>query len=80
MLAALAVSIWVFGGFTLNKQIQLLTHPSGGNYRLFATVSLLLEGKMMALIGLVFGAGMVLYREKQMQTNLPKAHDYIVRR
>lgn len=80
VLGALAVSIWVFGGFSLNKQIQLLTHPSGGNYRLFATVSLLLEGKMMALICLVFGAGMVLYRAKQMQDNLPKAHDYIVRR
>jgi uncharacterized protein len=80
VLAALAVSIWVFGGFTLNKQIQLLTHPSGGNYRLFATVSLLLEGKMMALICIVFGAGMVLYRAKQMESNLAKAHDFIVRR
>ena len=80
VLGALAVSIWVFGGFSVNRQIQLLTHPSGGNYRLFATVSLLLEGKMLALICMVFGAGLVLYMTKHQQADINKAHDYMVRR
>lgn len=80
VLGALMVSILVFGGFSLNRQIQLLTHPSGGNYRLFATVSLLLEGKMLALICMVFGAGMLMYMTKHQRTNIAMAHDYLVRR
>jgi len=80
VLGGLAVSIWIFGGFSANQQTQLLLHPSGGNYHLFATVSLLLEGKMMALICLIFGAGMLLYMANHQRANIAKAHDYMVRR
>jgi uncharacterized protein len=61
ILGALLVSIWMFGGLTGNIQKNLLMHPSGGNYRLFATVQLLFQGKMLALIALVFGASMVAF-------------------
>jgi uncharacterized protein len=80
VLAALVVSVWAFGGFTTNMQNKLLLHPSGGNYRLFATVSLLLEGKMRALVALVFGAGLVLYLHSRQQHNKDTAHDLHVRR
>jgi hypothetical protein len=40
VLGALLISIWTFGGFSRNMQNNLLVHPSGGNYRLFATVAL----------------------------------------
>ncbi len=80
LLGALMVSIRIFGGFSQNLQNKLLLTPFGGNYRLFATVSLLFEGKMMGLICLIFGAGMVLNRAGQMEGNLSKAHDFLVRR
>ncbi len=31
LLGGLLVSIWLFGGFTNNKQLQLLHNPHGGN-------------------------------------------------
>ena len=80
VLGALTVSIWVFGGFSQNLQNKLLLHPSGGNYRLYAAVSLLFEGKMQALISLVFGAGMLLFMAKWQKLDIGKAHDYLVRR
>ena len=61
LLGALMVSIWMFGGLTANMQKNLLMHPSGGNYRLYATVQLLFQGKMMALIAIVFGASMIAF-------------------
>jgi uncharacterized protein len=58
----------------------LLLHPSGGNYQLFATVSLLFEGKMRALIALVFGAAMVInFSKANTQTALSNA-DVNIRR
>ena len=80
ILGALFVSIWMFGGFSANKQTALLSHPSGGNYRLFATISLLFEGKMRALIGLVFGAGLWLYMAKKDAENHDTAADFYIRR
>ena len=61
VLAALIVSIWVFGGFSNEQQKQLLLQPKGWNYRVFASIELLLNGKMRALIALVFGASMILF-------------------
>ena len=61
VLAAVFVSIWVFGGFSDNQQNGLLLQAKGWNFRFWASASLLLEGKMRALICLVFGAGMVLF-------------------
>jgi uncharacterized protein len=79
VLAALLVSEWALGGFTTNMQAKLRTYPSGGNYRLFASISLLFDGKMRPLIGFVFGAGMALYLDKRLLANAAKAHDYFVR-
>src|SRR5678815_2449137 len=61
LLGALLISAWTFGGFTANMQKNLLMHPSGGNYRLFATVQLLFQGKMLALIAIVFGASILAF-------------------
>src|SRR6187551_3287846 len=69
VLGALFASIWIFGGFSRNMQTNLLLHPSGGNYRLFATISLLFVGKMRALIAIVFGAGMVIFLTKPNTVN-----------
>ena len=61
VLGGLFVSIWIFGGFTENKQDGLLVQSKGFDYRLFGTVDLLIDGKMRAMIALVFGAGMLLF-------------------
>ena len=50
ILGALFVSIWIFGGFSTNDQNGLLLKSKGWDYRLFGSVSLLVEGKMRALI------------------------------
>ena len=80
VLGALLVSIWTFGGFSKNIQTNLFLHPSGGNYRLFASVSLLFFGKMRALIAIVFGAGMVLFLAKPNTINKLSAPDLFMRR
>ena len=80
VLGALLASIWIFGGFSRNMQTNLLLHPSGGNYRLFATISLLFVGKMRALIAVVFGAGMVLFLSKPNTLNNVSVPDLFIRR
>ncbi len=80
VLGALLVSIWAFGGFSRNIQTNILLHPSGGNYRLFATISLLFFGKMRALIAIVFGAGMVLFLTKPNAINKLSVPDLFMRR
>lgn len=79
VLAALLTSIWVFGGFTSNRQTQLLTSPRGFNFRLFSTTSLLFEGKMVALIAIAFGAGMILFMQRRDEGKLSRA-DLFIRR
>ena len=80
VLGGLFVSIWIFGGFTENKQDGLLVQSKGFDYRLFGTVDLLLDGKMRALIALVFGAGMLLFLSKDNQKGELPVHDRFVRR
>lgn len=65
VLGILIISIWEFGGFTVNEQnfFRLGTH--GGNYNLLTAVSVLFEGKMRALLALVFGAGIILFMQKK---------------
>jgi uncharacterized protein len=80
LFGALLISAWTFGGFTTNMQKNLLMHPSGGNYRLFATVQLLFQGKMLALIAMVFGASMIaFFSGNKKQGNLAPA-DVFTRR
>jgi uncharacterized protein len=80
LLGALLVSIWLFGGYTQNKQAALQLYPHGLAYRMYATVVLLFEGKMIALIALVFGAGMVLFLTKPSAKNQLPAADLFIRR
>ncbi len=79
VLGGLGVSIWLFGGFTANQKLQLLQVHKGYNYGMFSTISLLLEGKMLSLICLVFGAGAVLYMQKKQEGKLQPA-DLFIRR
>src|SRR4026209_2576224 len=67
ILGALFVSIWIFGGFTINQQNGLLLKSKGFDYRLFGTVDLLLTGKMKALVAIAFGAGMILSFQKKVR-------------
>ena len=79
ILAALFVSIWIFGGFSSNQQNGILLTSKGLNYRLFGTVDLLLNEKMTAIIAIVFGAGMVIFMSKQPQGRFSLA-DLFIRR
>ena len=80
VLGALIVSIWVFGGFSENQQTGLLIQSKGFEYRLFGTVSLLLFGKMVSLICIVFGAGMLLYLSKDNEKGKVSLNDLFIRR
>ncbi|MEO6720054.1 MAG: DUF418 domain-containing protein [Ferruginibacter sp.] len=80
ILGALFISIWFFGGFSANEQNGLLLQSKGGNYRLWGTVDLLLNGKMRALISLVFGAGMVLFLSRKNSINETPVSDLFIRR
>jgi len=80
VLLGLFVSIWIFGGFSSNQQTGLLLKSNGLGYRLFGTVDLLLEGKMKALIAIVFGAGMVLFIAKDHQQGKVSNADLFIRR
>ncbi len=80
LLGALFISIWYFGGFNSNQQNGLLLHAKGINYRLWGTVDLLFNGKMRAIISIVFGAGMALYLTKQHQDNKLSIGDLFIRR
>lgn len=80
VLFALFISIWFFGGFSQNMQSGLLLSSKGFDYRLFGTVDLLLDGKMRALIALVFGAGMLLFLSKDNQKGALPTHDLYIRR
>jgi uncharacterized protein len=61
----LVISIWEFGGFTNNEQLVYHNGTHGGNYKLMTAVSLLFEGKMLSLLALVFGAGVLLFLQKK---------------
>ncbi|MEO5782766.1 MAG: DUF418 domain-containing protein [Ginsengibacter sp.] len=80
VLAALIVSIWVFGGFSDNQQKQLLLQHKGWNYRVFAAIELLLNGKMRALIALVFGAAMILFLTKNGKEGKSATVDVFIKR
>lgn len=80
IIAGLFVSIWAWGGFTSNWQTHLFTFPHGWNYKVFACISVLLEGKMRALIALAFGAGMLLFMAKYLAVDKAGAADYFIRR
>jgi uncharacterized protein len=79
-LGGLFVTIWFFGGLSRNMQNNYFLHPSGGNYRLFATIQLLFQGKMLAIICIVFGASMVSFFSGQNTKSKLSQADVFTRR
>ncbi len=65
ILGLLVISIREFGGFTNNQQNFFGLGPHGGNYKLAYIISFLFEGKMTALLAMVFGAGMLVFMQKK---------------
>lgn len=80
LLGALFTSMWIFGGFSTNQQNGLWLRAAGSNYRLFAAVSVLLEGKMQSLISLVFGASLIFFLSAYGQSATPAMADRWMRR
>lgn len=80
LLGILLISIWEFGGFSINEQIGLRLSQKGFDYNLFASVTILFEGKMRALFSLVFGVGIMLFLTRPNQFSLPQAHELYLRR
>jgi len=80
VLLALFVSVWIFGGFSDQQQKQLLLQSKGWNYRVFGTVELLINGKMRALIALVFGAAMIVFLTKEKEAGRQPAEDVFIKR
>jgi uncharacterized protein len=80
ILGILAISIWEFGGFSINEQTRLRMLHKGLDYSLFGHVLIFFEGKMKALFALVFGTGMMLYLTRPNQFTMPQTHEYYIRR
>lgn len=80
LLGALLVSIWTFGGFTANRQTELLTTKHGLNFRLFSGISILAQGKMIALVAIAFGAGIVMFFQRKNISGRLSNGDRFVRR
>jgi uncharacterized protein len=80
LLGILIISIWEFGGFTVNKQTFFRTGTHGGNYYLMSIVSILFEGKMRALFSIVFGACIILFLSKKESTSKFSVPDLYIRR
>ncbi|HEX7902642.1 MAG TPA: DUF418 domain-containing protein [Chitinophagaceae bacterium] len=79
LLGLLFVSSWEFGGLSTSQQNLFYYGTHGGNYKLFTIVSVLFEGKMLALLSLVFGAGIIAFMQKKHPTTLA-THDAYIRR
>ncbi|MES2775782.1 MAG: DUF418 domain-containing protein [Bacteroidota bacterium] len=80
ILFGLMVSVWLFAGFSNGRQFGIINKATGFDYRLYSTVSVLFDGKMRALIGLVFGAGLLLYMAKSELSKTLPAADFYIRR
>lgn len=80
VLLALFISVWFFGGFSQNAQNGLLISSKGFDYRLFGAIDILFDGKMRALIALVFGAAMLLFLSKEPPKGEPPVQELFIRR
>src|SRR6187402_1990060 len=63
ILGILVTGIWEFAGFIPNERLHYLTGAGrhGGNHKLLILVTLLFDGKMLTLLAMLFGAGIVLF-------------------
>ena len=80
LLGILLISIWEFGGFSVNEQNGLRLFERGIDYNFFGHILIFFEGKMRALFSLVFGAGIILYMAKPNQLTLPGTQELYIRR
>lgn len=80
VLFALFISVWFFGGFSQNMQTGLLISSNGFDYRLFGTINVLFDGKMRALIAVVFGAAMLLFLFKENRKGESPVQEQFIRR
>jgi len=80
LLGLLVVSVWEFGGFTANQQLYYQTGTHGGNFKLLTTISMLFDGKMLSLLAMVFGAGIILFVQKKEHPVEISAADAHIRR
>src|SRR5215212_3141256 len=80
VLGGLFVSVWIFGGFSYEQTKHLLVQSKGWNYRLFGAVELLLHGKMIGMIAMVFGAAMVVFLTKENKPGNQPAGDVFIKR
>ncbi len=80
LLGLLVTGIWDFGGFSANLQSFYNSAAYGGNYKLLTAVSILFEGKMQSLLGIVFGAGIVLLMQRKSYPVPIQGPDVLIRR
>ncbi len=80
LLGILLISIWEFGGFSINEQTRLRLLQKGTDYNLYYYISVFFEGKMRALFSLVFGAGILLFMAKPNRPGLVSTHELYIRR
>ncbi len=80
LLGILIISIWQFGGFSMNEQTRIRLNQQGGNYHLLTVISILFEGKMRALFSLVFGAGIILFLSRPNHPLLPSRADLYMKK
>lgn len=80
LLGLLVTRIWDFAGFTTNEQLFYLLAKKGGNYQLLNIVSLLFGTKMVAILAVLVGAGIVLFLQKKDPSPSLSQQDAFIRR
>lgn len=80
LMGILLISVWEFGGLSINQQTGIRTLEKGSDHTLLVSMLFLFEGKMRALFSLVFGTGIMLYLSKPNQLTLPSTQELYIRR
>lgn len=80
LLGILLISIWEFGGFSMNDQTGLQLSKKGFDYYLFSTMQVLFEGKMRGLFALIFGACILSFLTKPNQPSPSHTQELFIRR
>ena len=80
LLGLLVTRIWDFAGFTTNEQLFYLLAKKGGNYQLLNIVSLLFGTKMIAILAILVGAGIIIFLQKKDSSPSLSQQDAFIRR
>ncbi len=73
-------AVWNMGGFSENQQTALLLKSKGFDYRLFGAIELLFHEKMIGILVMIFGAGLVVYFTNPVNTEPSLKSDLFIRR